>query len=178
MDIVLTEIKKLKGNPKNPRSIKGEKFKQLVESLRNFPEMLSLRPIITNEEGVVLGGNMRLKAAIEIGMKEVPVAIAKGLSEEKQKEFIIKDNVAFGQWDYDALANEWKMEDVNHWGLDLPSFSDVDIHDFFRDHVESDVKANDKIILKFPVEQIEHVRAALLDHGKTYEEGLLKLLGL
>lgn len=107
-------------NPNNPRIIKDAKFKQLVKSIKDFPEMLNLRPIVINEDNVVLGGNMRLKAVIEAKIKEVPVIVAKGLTPEQEKEFIIKDNVGFGEWDWDELANNWEIELLSDWGLDLP----------------------------------------------------------
>ena len=115
----IVKIKDIKPNPNNPRIIKDEKFKKLVKSLRDFPEMANVRPIVVNQEMVVLGGNMRLKAMQEAGWKEVPVQVV-DWSEEKQREFIIKDNVGFGEWDWDELANTWDAEELNEWGLDTP----------------------------------------------------------
>ena len=112
-------ISKVRPNSENPRYIKDEKFKKLVQSLRDFPEMANVRPIVVNQEMVVLGGNMRLKAMQEAGWKEVPVEVV-DWSEEKQREFIIKDNVGFGEWDWDELANTWDAEELNEWGLDVP----------------------------------------------------------
>ena len=110
---------KIKLHPDNPRIIKNEKFSKLVKSLIDFPEMLEKRPIVVNKDLVCLGGNMRLKAAREAGVKEIWIDIA-DWSEEKQKEFIIKDNSGFGEWDWDILANEWDIEQLDDWGLDLP----------------------------------------------------------
>ena len=107
-------------NPNNPRIIKDDKFKKLCQSIKEFPKMLELRPIVIDENNMVLGGNMRLKACIEVGLKEVPTIQAKDLTEEQKKEFIIKDNVGFGEWNWDDLANEWNVEDLSNWGLDLP----------------------------------------------------------
>lgn len=112
-------ISKVRPNSDNPRYIKDEKFKKLVQSLRDFPEMANVRPIVVNKEMVVLGGNMRLKAMQEAGWSEVPVQVV-DWSEEKQREFIIKDNVGFGEWDWDELANTWDAEELNEWGLDVP----------------------------------------------------------
>ena len=112
-------INKVIPNSDNPRYIKEEKFKKLVQSLKDFPEMANARPIVVNKEMVALGGNMRLKAMQEAGWTEVPVEIV-DWSEEKQKEFIIKDNVGFGEWDWDELANTWDAEELNEWGLDTP----------------------------------------------------------
>tara|TARA_R110000744_G_scaffold10938_3_gene33656 strand:+ start:357 stop:1028 length:672 start_codon:yes stop_codon:yes gene_type:complete len=113
------KINKLLANKKNPRIIKDSKFKKLVESIKEFPEMLTLRPIVVDEEMVILGGNMRYKASIEAGLKEVPVKIAKGLTEEQKNQFIIKDNVGFGEWDWDVLANEWENKELKDWGMDV-----------------------------------------------------------
>jgi hypothetical protein len=119
-------IKEVKSNTANPRIIKDGKFKQLVQSIKEFPEMLELRPIVVNADMVVLGGNMRLKACIDAGLKEVPIIIADSLDEAKQKEFIIKDNVGFGEWDWNVLANEWEVEELVAWGLDLPLDQQID----------------------------------------------------
>ena len=114
----LVKINKVKANETNPRLIKDSKFKKLVTSIKEFPEMLKLRPIVVNKDMVVLGGNMRLKACKEAGLKEVYVLKADDLTEEQQKEFIVKDNVGFGEWDWDILANEWDVNKLEDWGLD------------------------------------------------------------
>ena len=124
MDITL-----IKPNPTNPRVIRDAKFKQLVRSIQEFPEMLELRPIVVNEDMITLGGNMRLRACIEAGLTDVPVVIAKGLTEEQQQEFIIKDNVGFGEWDWDDLANNWDEANLKLWGLDFPLFEEGKIED-------------------------------------------------
>ena len=100
------KISQVKGNPNNPRIIKNDKFKKLVKSIQEFPEMLKLRPIVVDENMIVLGGNMRLKASKDAGLKEVWVEIAEGLTDEQKKEFIVKDNVGFGEWEWDKLPNE------------------------------------------------------------------------
>jgi hypothetical protein len=115
-------------NPNNPRVIKDDKFKKLVNSLKSFPEMANVRPIVVNKDMVVLGGNMRLKAMKEAGWKEVPVEVV-DWDEEKQKEFIIKDNVGFGEWDWEMIANEWDAEQVTDWGLDIPNFMELPSED-------------------------------------------------
>jgi DNA modification methylase len=120
MKIKKVSITEVKPNGSNPRIIKDPKFKQLVQSIQEFPEMLELRPIIVNSDMVILGGNMRYKACMDAGIKEIPIMIADSLDEAKQKEFIVKDNVGFGEWDWDVLANEWDVEELAHWGLDLP----------------------------------------------------------
>ena len=113
------KINELKSNVANPRIIKDHKFKKLVESIKEFPEMLELRPIVVDENNVILGGNMRHKACIEAGLKEVPVKIAKGLTVEQKQEFIIKDNVSFGEWDWAMVGNEWDSVEITDWGLDV-----------------------------------------------------------
>ena len=112
-------INEVKSNPNNPRIIKDDKFKKLVASIKELPQMLQLRPIVVNEDMIVLGGNMRLKACKEAGLKEIPIIKASELNEEQQRAFIIKDNVGFGEWDWDALANEWDAELLIEWGLDV-----------------------------------------------------------
>jgi DNA modification methylase len=122
METISANIKSVKTNPNNPRLIKDDKFLKLVKSIKEFPEMLNLRPIVVNDDMVVLGGNMRLKACKEAGLKEVPVIKASSLTEDQQKEFIIKDNVGFGEWDWEMIANEWDQSQVTEWGLDIPDF--------------------------------------------------------
>lgn len=114
-----SKIKDIKPNKSNPRVIRGNKFDKLVKSIKQFPQMLELRPIVVDEDMVILGGNMRYKACVEAGLKEVPIKIAKGLTEEQKKEFIIKDNVGFGEWDWDILANDWDEKQLDEWGLDV-----------------------------------------------------------
>lgn len=116
-------IGKIKANPNNPRTIKDDKFFKLVQSLKDLPEMAKVRPVVVNQDMVVLGGNMRLKAMKEAGWKEAPVEIV-DWDEDKQRQFIIKDNVGFGEWDWEMLANEWNAEQLDDWGLDIPAFDD------------------------------------------------------
>jgi len=120
MQVTKVKISEVKTNPKNPRLIKDDKFKKLVKSIQEFPQMLELRPIVVDENNIVLGGNMRLKACKEAGMKEVFIVKADNLTELQKDEFIVKDNVGFGEWDWDMLANEWDVEKIQDWGLDLP----------------------------------------------------------
>jgi len=113
------KISKILPNPENPRVIKDHKYIALLKSIQEFPKMLEIRPIVVNSDMVVLGGNMRLRACQEAGLKEIPVIVAKDLTENEQREFTIKDNVSFGEWDWDKLANEWDDTDLNDWGLDV-----------------------------------------------------------
>jgi site-specific DNA-methyltransferase (adenine-specific) len=137
MNMKLSDIKP---NPSNPRIIKDDKFAKLVQSIKDFPQMLELRPIVINSDNIVLGGNMRLRACKEAGLKEVPVMRADDLTPEQQAEFIIKDNVGYGEWDWDMLANQWDAEKLNEWGLDIPEFETNEL-----EAVEDDYEMPDKV---------------------------------
>jgi len=115
MRVPITSIRE---NPSNPRKLDRAKFEKLVQSIRDFPEMLDKRPIIV-ADGIILGGNMRHKAAIQAGMNEIPIIDASDWTEEQRQQFIIKDNVSFGEWDWDILANEWDPVELELWGLDV-----------------------------------------------------------
>lgn len=134
------KIALVKPNPSNPRIIKDDKFIKLVKSIKEFPKMLELRPIVVNDDMVVLGGNMRLKACKEAGLKEVPIIKASDLTEEEQKEFIIKDNVGFGEWDFEMLA-DWDSEQLEEWGLDIPTWQEVETEK------EQNKKLSDRFII-------------------------------
>lgn len=126
----MIKLTTIKSNPNNPRVIRDEKFKKLVKSIEEFPKMMALRPMVVNEDMVVLGGNMRLKALKELGYKEVPndwVKSAKDLTDDEIRRFIIADNVGFGEHDWEMLANEWNVEELTDWGLDIPNFNAADI---------------------------------------------------
>jgi ParB-like chromosome segregation protein Spo0J len=125
-EIKKVNINKVKANPNNPRLIKDDKFFKLVKSIQEFPQMLDIRPIVVNDDMIVLGGNMRLKACKEAGLKEVPIIMASDLTQDQQREFIIKDNVGFGEWDWEDLANNWDVNELSNWGLDVPTFLDAD----------------------------------------------------
>jgi ParB-like chromosome segregation protein Spo0J len=131
--MIYRKIAEIKPNPKNPRVIKDDKFAKLVESLRSFPEMLEKRPLVcvTDIDGKVfpLGGNMRLKAANELKMKELPVVMADDWTEEQRQEFIIKDNVGFGEWNWEELQTDWDVEQLTEWGLDVPGFMELPSED-------------------------------------------------
>jgi DNA modification methylase len=147
MNTQKVKISEVKANPNNPRLIKDDKFKKLVKSIQEFPEMLSLRPIVVNADMVVLGGNMRLKACKEAGLKEVDIIKADELTEEQQKQFIIKDNVGFGEWDWEDLANNWDSEQLTDWGLDIPDFKheeEAEEDDYeIPEHLKTDIVLGD-----------------------------------
>ena len=145
------EISQIKPNPKNPRVIKDDKFDKLVKSLKEFPEMLQKRPLVvfTDVDGkyVVLGGNMRLKAAKHIGLKELPIIIADDWTEEQKNQFLIKDNVGFGEWDWESLQIDWDVEQLSEWGLDVPEFKteeEAEEDDYeIPDEVKTDIVLGD-----------------------------------
>ena len=128
------DISKIKENNNNPRFINKDKFNQLVKSIKKFPEMLEKRPLVVDENNIVLGGNMRLKALKKAGIKKVWIDVAKNWSEDQKKEFIIKDNLGYGEWDFDILANEWDLEQLDDWGLDVPYVEDEE------DNVEPEIE--------------------------------------
>lgn len=134
---MLVKVSQIKPNPNNPRVIKDDNFQKLVNSLKSFPEMSKVRPIVVNQDMIVLGGNMRLKAMKEAGWKEAPVEVV-DWDEQKQKEFIIKDNVGFGEWDWQMIAADWDKDELNDWGLEVPEFApNVDYSILDDEDVES-----------------------------------------
>jgi len=136
----------IKNNPNNPRVIKGDKFKKLVQSIKDLPEMAEVRPIVVNTDMVVLGGNMRLKAMREAGWKDVPIEVV-DWDEDKQRQFIIKDNVSGGEWDWEMLANEWDTEKLQEWGLDLPGFDNPKELEAEEDDFEMPTEVQNDIVL-------------------------------
>lgn len=170
-------INDIKPNPNNPRIIKDDKFKKLVKSIQDFPQMLELRPIVIDENNVVLGGNMRLKACKEAGLKDVPVVKASDLTEEQKKEFIVKDNVGYGEWDWDDLANNWNTEDLIEWGLDIPNFDTDGFADQNKELSLDDVNDSMTINLKYTEEEYYLVKQQLSQIAQTPEQAIWKLLG-
>jgi hypothetical protein len=135
------KINQIKPNPKNPRTIKDERFEKLKKSIEDFPDMLNKRPLVcfTDTDGkyVVLGGNMRLKAAKDLGLKELPIILADEWTEEQKAEFLIKDNIGFGEWEWDSLTNEWNTDELTDWGLDIPNYSlGLDVNDMTDDDID------------------------------------------
>ena len=167
------KIGKIKNNPNNPRLIKDDKFKKLVKSIKEFPEMLEIRPIVVDKDNIVLGGNMRLRACQEAGLKEVHIIQADKLTEKQQREFIIKDNVGFGEWDWDDLANEWDTEELEDWGLDLPLDFSVEELEAEEDDYEMPDEIKTDIVLGDLIEIGEH---RLLCGDSTDSEQVAKLM--
>lgn len=178
MNIELIKIDKIKSNPNNPRIIKDDKFNKLVKSIKEFPKMLELRPIVVNDDMIVLGGNMRLKACKEAGLKEVPVIKAAELTEEQQREFIIKDNVGFGEWDWEALANEWEAKELEEWGVDVPVFkSEIDYSNKNEEINIDNLDSQMVIKLNYTEEEYWKVKQQLSEIAETPEQAIWKLLG-
>jgi hypothetical protein len=150
------KISEVKSNPNNPRLIKNDKFEKLVKSIKEFPKMLEIRPIVVNADMIVLGGNMRLKACKEAGLKEIPIIFADELTEEEQKQFIIKDNVGFGEWDWEQLANEWDEVQLQEWGLDIPEFEVKEELSAEEDEYEMPEQIQTDIVLGDLIEIGEH----------------------
>jgi ParB-like chromosome segregation protein Spo0J len=172
------DIKDIKENKENPRFIKDKQFDKLVNSIKNFPEMLEKRPLVLDENNIVLGGNMRLKAIKKAGVKKVWVDIAKDWTENQKKEFIIKDNIGYGNWDWDILANEWDVEELEDWGLDLDGFN-IDENDFDEDF-SLDEKEKDnlqKVNFTLADEQINFIRQMISDIKKTEEFKYIETFG-
>lgn len=136
LDMEIKKITEIKVNPNNPRLIKDDKFAKLVKSIKDFPEMLSIRPIVVNQDMIILGGNMRYKACKEAGLKEIPVIVT-DLTEDQQREFLIKDNTSGGEWDWEVLANEWDSVELEEWGLDIPVFDSPKEQEDLSSSIES-----------------------------------------
>ena len=168
----IVKIRDIKPNPNNPRIIKDEKFQKLVASIKEFPQMLEIRPIVVNKDMIVLGGNMRLKAIKEAGVTEVPCLIADQLTEDQQRQFIIKDNVGYGEWDWEMLANEWDVEDLEKWGMDLPEFKETELEAVEDDYKQPETIETD-IVLGDLFEIGEH---RLLCGDSTDSDAVSKLM--
>lgn len=172
----LTAINKLKTNPNNPRAIRKGQLDKLVKSLREFPEMLEARPIVVDPDFVVLGGNMRLKAAQLAGLTEVPVYVA-SWEEAKHKEFIIKDNLAFGEWDWDELANTWNSVELEDWGLDSwQNMDDIETTDEFT-LPSGDKEPFQQMTFALADEQAEQIKNAIADIKQTEEYKYVETMG-
>ena len=144
MNIQKIKISEIKLNPNNPRVIKDEKFNQLVNSIKEFPKMLEIRPIVVNDDMIVLGGNMRLKACKEAGLKEIPILKASELNEDEQRQFIIKDNLGYGEWDFQMLQNDYDVDELSYWGLDIPEFNTAaDLNYSLLDEFDASQQLND-----------------------------------
>lgn len=172
----MIKLTTIKSNPNNPRVIRDEKFKKLVKSIEEFPKMMALRPMVVNEDMVVLGGNMRLKALKELGYKEVPndwVKSAKDLTDDEIRRFIIADNVGFGEHDWELLANEWDAAELADWGLDIPGFEVDEVLEAEEDDYEVPNEIETDIVLGDLFEIGEH---RLLCGDSTDSDQVAKLM--
>lgn len=180
--MILEKIKNIKPNPNNPRIIKDDKFKKLVKSIDEFPDMLNKRPLVcfTDTDGkfVVLGGNMRLKACKELKLKEIPIILADEWTEEQKQEFLVKDNVGFGEWDWDVLANEWDVDQLNEWGLDLIGF-DLDSENLGTEFSlpDGDKAPFQQMTFTLADEQAEEIKNAISDIKETEEYKYCETMG-
>jgi hypothetical protein len=170
------KISDIKINPNNPRLIKDDKFKKLVKSIKDFPEMLDIRPIVVNKDMIILGGNMRYKACKEAGLKEVPIIIT-DLTEEQQREFLIKDNTSGGEWDWNMIANEWDVEQLAEWGLDVPVNLSPD--EFGEDFSlpSGDKAPFQQMTFTLADEQAEQIKNAIADIKQTEEYKYCETMG-
>jgi len=174
-------IQKVKNNPNNPRVIKDFKFKKLVKSIKEFPEMLKLRPIVVDENNIILGGNMRYKACLELKHDTIWAVQADDLTEKQKKQFVIKDNAGFGEWDWDILANDWDTKDLKDWGIDVwqpeeavdySVLDDIDLDDEIQTMFEQTKKS---IILEYSTEQYENEVKDLYEKLKEKDVSMSKL---
>ena len=172
MAYTIEKIQNVKLNPNNPRIIKDDKFKKLVQSIKDFPEMLNIRPIVVNTDMVILGGNMRYKACKEAGLKEVPVIIT-DLTEDKQREFLIKDNTSGGEWNWEVLANEWDSEQLEDWGLDIPGFESYNDINYSEKNKEIDTDFSGQkytFKLEYTEEEYSKLKSLIESKGQTPEQ--------
>jgi ParB-like chromosome segregation protein Spo0J len=163
----------IKSNPNNPRLIRDDKFRKLVKSIEEFPKMMALRPMVINADNIVLGGNMRLKALKELGYKDIPdewVKRAEDLTEEETRRFIIADNVGFGEHDWEMLANEWDVDELSEWGLDIPNFEvDTDYSDKNKEVDTDFLDQKYTFKLEYSEEEYLELKEKIAEIGKTPE---------
>ena len=173
----IVKISAVKSNPNNPRIIKDENFQKLVNSIKEFPEMMEIRPIVVNDDMIILGGNMRFKAAKEAGLKEIPIIKVNGLSAEKQREFVIKDNVSGGEWDW-TLLQKWDVEELENWGVDMVGF-DLDSDELGTDFSlpEGDKAPFQQMTFTLADEQAEQIKNAIADIKETEEYKYAETMG-
>jgi len=172
------DIRQIRPNPENPRVIKDNKFQKLVKSITELPQMLELRPIVVNKDMIVLGGNMRLKACEAAGLTEVPVVFADNLTPEQEREFIIKDNSSFGEWDWDLLANEWDVDQLQEWGMDIGGFDlSPDEFDESFELPDGDKSPFQQMTFTMADEQQTIIKNAIADIKKTEEYKYVETFG-
>jgi hypothetical protein len=177
MKTKIVKIGDVKINPNNPRLIKDDKFAKLVQSIKDLPQMLDIRPIVVNSDMVVLGGNMRLKACKEAGLKQVPIIIADNLTEDQQREFLIKDNVSGGEWDWQMIANEWDADQLEEWGLDITDFAGIEIGSDEFTLPDGDKAPFQQMTFTLADEQADQIKNAIADIKETEEYKYAETMG-
>lgn len=168
-------------NPTNPRFIRDDKFEKLKKSIEEFPRMLELRPIVVNDDMVIVGGNMRYKALQDLGYTKIPENWLKKASDftpEELRKFIILDNSGFGEWDYDLLKQQYEVVELEAWGITVPHYEPVNPDDFFNNHEEEEKPHTKKIVLEYGEEEYEKVIQAIENLGGSAEQVIWKLLKL
>jgi len=179
----MIKLSSIKPNPDNPRVIKDERFQKLKQSIQDFPKMMALRPIVIDDQGMILGGNMRLKALQDLGFKEVPnewIKQAAELTEEEKQRFIIADNVGFGDWEWDILSSSWDVDQLAEWGMDIPEFETANQIDYSDKNQEIDVEGLDALMsinLKYSEDEYWQVKEQFSKIAHTPEQAVWKLLG-
>lgn len=175
----IVKVEEVKLNEDNPRYIREDSFNKLVNSIKQFPQMLDIRPIVVNKDMIILGGNMRYKACVEAGMKEIPVVIADNLTtKEQEAEFLVKDNVSGGEWDWDVLANNYDNELLIDWGVDIWQGTDenIELDDFFEDNTSEPKEGKNQIVLEYTQEDYDRVIEAFNNLDGTKEEIIFNFL--
>jgi len=153
------EINKIKENPNNPRKIDDNSLKRLKQSIKDFPQMLDIRPLVVDNNNVVLGGNMRLKALKDLGYTNINVVYVDNLTEEQKKEFIIKDNLSYGEWDWNILNVEWNIQELSEWGMEIVNFIEEDLS--YEDLVDTEKTKSPKITIT--LRTLEDLQEAEID---------------
>ena len=180
--VIMAKISQIKTNPQNPRLIKDDKYRKLVQSITDFPQMLEKRPLVcyteTDGKYVVLGGNMRLKASTEVGLKELPIVLADDWTAEQRQEFLIKDNVGFGEWDWEQLANEWDTDKLEAWAVDVPGFA-LNADELGEDFTlpDGDKEPFQQMTFTLANEQAEQIKNAITDIKATDEYKYAETMG-
>lgn len=175
------KLSEIKPNPNNPRVLRDERFAKLKQSIEEFPKMLALRPMVIDNDGVILGGNMRYRVLQDLGYKEIPdewVKHADELTEDEKRRFIIADNVGFGEWDWEELANDWDADTLEDWGLDLIGF-EIDSEDFGEEFSlpDGDKEPFQQMTFTLADEQAEQIKNAIADIKKTEEYKYAETMG-
>jgi len=176
------QIKDIVPNKDNPRIIRDDKYLKLKKSIQDYPEMITIRPLVINEENIILGGNMRYKVMTDLGYTELPVIQVIGLSKEKQNEFIIKDNINYGEWNWQTLlTDEWDTTLLDAWGIEFPEWKGMDELDFDLDNLKEKEKLPKELFTlksKLDKEDYNTIVNELMDIDKDINIALLKILGL